>query len=242
MINYDYIYASQRIIKALKIYHKYSVSGLDHIPHNKPAIIVVNHSLASYDIFMLADSIFNRTGRLVRPLVDRLFEKIPPAYSLATKMGGIAGYHHNGVRLLNEDQLVLVAPGGMAEALKPSSDKYTTRWQNRKGFIKLSIETGCPIIIAMCPHSDDLYKVYDTSLTKWAYKKLRIPMIIARGLGPTIIPRPVKLKHYIAPPIFPPKKNQDPKKTSKQIDDFHKKVSIKATELIDFAIKKQKKL
>ena len=240
MIDYDLVFFTEPIIKALKLYHRYTVSGLEHIPKNKPAIIVVNHSLATYDIFMLAHSIFTKKGRIVRPLIDRLFEKIPGVYSFTKKLGAVAGYHHLGQQLIQEHQLVLVAPGGMAEALRPHTQKYLTQWDRRKGFVRLSIECQCPIIFAMCPNSDDLYKVYDAKITRWAYQKMRIPMIIARGLGPTLIPRPIKLKHYIAPPIYPPKMSKNNDFYLKQVDDFHRQLTDKAAILIKQALEKQK--
>ena len=39
---------------------------------------------------------------------------------------------------------------------------------------------------------------------KIGYKQLKVPIPIIRGLGPTLIPRPVKLRHRIAPPLTPP--------------------------------------
>ena len=149
---------------------------------------------------------FVRTGRFPRPLIDRLFEKIPLLYSFSYKLGCVSGRQHHAQNLLLEDQLIVVAPGGMEEAIRPHTEKYQIKWQKKRGFVRLAIDTQTPIFLAFCPHSDDLYKVYDTQVTRWCYRHLRIPMLFMRGLGPTLMPRPVKLKHFISEAIVPPEK------------------------------------
>ncbi|MCY4381250.1 MAG: lysophospholipid acyltransferase family protein [Proteobacteria bacterium] len=230
MTDHDIIELIEPVIRTLKIYHRYSVSGLEHIPKKGRGIIVVNHSLATYDICMLIHSIYIRTGRMPRPLVDRLFEKLPLINTLFTRLGCVPGRQCHAQNLLLEDQLILVAPGGMAEAIRPYTERYQIKWQDKRGFIRLAITSQTPIILAFCPSSDDLYKVYDTQITRWCYRNLRLPMMFVRGLGPTLFPRPVKLKHYISPPIMPPQvTHNDPEQV---IDLFHEKVMEQAKSMM----------
>jgi hypothetical protein len=97
-------------------------------------------------------------------------------------------------------------------------------WNRRKGFTKLAIETGVPIILAACPAADDLYDVAPSHITAWAYKTLRIPLFFAKGLGFTAIPKPVKLTHYLSEPLFPPENSTDPEVFAKRVDKFHSQV------------------
>ena len=237
MANPDFIALLEPVIKGLKIYHRYAVSGLDYIPRKGRAIIVVNHSLATYDILMLIHSIYDQTGRLPRPLVDRLIGHIPMLSTITHELGCITGSPENAQQLLAEEQLIVVAPGGMAEAIRPHTQRYQTKWQDRKGFVRLAVNTNSPIILAFCPDSDNLYKVYDTKITRFMYRYLRLPMIIARGLGPTILPRPVKLKHFISEPIIP----KQPKKVfldrkSTRLNSSHPSISYAV-----FCLKKKKR-
>ena len=127
----------------------------------------------------------------------------------------------NAKELLEKGELVAVAPGGMREALRPSSERYQILWEKRKGFARLAIKTGAPIVLAICPKADDLYEVYPSRLTKWAYQTFKVPVFLARGLGPSPIPRPVKLAHFVSKPIYPPKFVNDKIKDRMILDRFH---------------------
>ena len=96
----------------------------------------------------------------------------------------------------------------------------------------MSLETGAPIVLAACPRADDIYKVYENAVTKLIYKKLKLPFFLARGLGPTAIPRPVKLEHYLSKPIHPPKLAEDPATFKRQLYNYHKKLMDKMNAMI----------
>lgn len=114
-------------------------------------------------------------------------------------------------QLLENEEIILVSPGGMREWRRSSREKYKIDWRGRYGFAKLAIETNTPIVLAACPKADDIYKVYDEPVTNFLTAKLKTPFAFFRGVGPTPLPRPVKLTHYLSPPIMPPKdKTIDP--------------------------------
>lgn len=237
MTDPDFIALLEPLVKGLKVYHRYAVSGLEHIPTRGKGIVVVNHSLATYDILMLIHSIFDRTGRITRPLVDRWFEHVPIIESMLSRLGCVSGTPDNARHLLEGEQLVLVAPGGMEEAIRPHTQRYQTKWEDRRGFVRLAITTQSPIILAFCPDSDQLYKVYDTKITRMMYRYLRVPMILARGIGPTIVPRPIKLKHFISEPILPPDLPKNKSNLDQNIETLHKIVSQEAEVLMQKAQK-----
>jgi hypothetical protein len=49
-----------------------------------------------------------------------------------------------------------------------------------------------------------VYTLYENPLTTFAYRQWKLPFPIMRGVGPTLIPRPVKLTTYISPSFMPP--------------------------------------
>ena len=224
VINQEIWTSIEPVAKALRLYHRHQVIGIDNLPKRGKSLLVANHSLATYDMALLIHAIYYETGRFVRPLVDNLFYKIPFLGKLMDSVGCQEGTKENARQLLEERNLVLVAPGGMREALRPSSEKYTTLWDKRKGFAKLSIETNTPVILAICPRADDLYKVYPNTLTKWMYKHLKVPFFLATGVGGTPLPKPVRLVHFLSAPIRPPKMSEDPAIFEKQVAEFHAKV------------------
>lgn len=230
-LNKDYLLKIAPVIAAMRVYHEHSTVGLEKLP-SSGVIIAANHSLASYDIALLMASIYEHSNRIPRALIDRLFFKVPGLGKLMEAFGSREGTKDNAVKMLESDEILVVAPGGMREALRPSSDKYRIIWNRRKGFVKLAIETGVPIVLAACPSADDLYDVAPSHLTVWAYKTLRIPLFFAKGLGFTAIPKPVKLTHYLSEPLHPPAFSTDASILSQRVDEFHKIVVLRMETLM----------
>lgn len=208
-------------------YHRHEVVGIDNVPQHGRCLLVVNHSFATYDNGVLIKKILRETGRLVRPLGDRSLFYVPAFGKLLGKTGTVPARPHVAEHLLvEEDALALVAPGGMREALRPSSEKYKVRWESRKGFVRLAVKTQTPIILSACPEADDLYTVYENSLTKWVYQKVRLPVPAIRGLGLSLLPRPVKLTHYLSEPLNPPKVDvNDEEAFEAAVDQWHAELS-----------------
>lgn len=209
------------LFRSFRQYHQHEVVGLEHVPRDGGVLFVVNHSLATYDIGLLMLVLHTELNRTPRALLDRLFFKIPVVREAVTKLGGVQGTPDTARQLLEANEIVTVAPGGMFEALRPSGEKYQIRWQKRHGFARLAMTTGKPLILAACPRADDMYKVYPSHLTSWIYQTYRVPFFLARGVGPTPIPRPVKLVHHLSEPIYPPAMPTKPRQQEKAIREFH---------------------
>ena len=226
-----------QFVQAMRRYHDHEVVGLQHIPTNGRCLIVVNHSLATYDIALLLAAIYFETGRRGRPLLDRLFFKVPLLGDFMTKvLGCVQGSQETAEHLLADDHIVTVAPGGMREALRTSEERYQIRWDGRLGFIRLAMKTGAPIVLAACPQADDLFDVYPSHLTQWFYQTYRVPVFICRGLGLTPVPRPVPLTHYISKPLMPPPWSDDEALVAKRAAAFHAQVIAAMTTLMAQAL------
>ena len=52
-----------RALEPVLRYHDYRVEGIEHIPVVGRAMIVLHHSLATYDCLLLAACIWHKTGR-----------------------------------------------------------------------------------------------------------------------------------------------------------------------------------
>ena len=196
--------AAKKLGDALRTYHQYSVEGLQHIPKTGPVLVVAHHSLATYDIGLLSAAIRDAQGRAPITLVDRLIFKIPMLGEFLGSIGCVEAAPEEATRLLHEGNIVIVAPGGMREALRPSDARYTTSWQERYGFARLAIDTQVPVVCAACPSADDLYDVYPSFVTNFFLKRFHLPVPLLRGIGLTVLPRAQKLVHFIAAPMAPP--------------------------------------
>ena len=212
-------------MEAARRYHHHKVVGIEKIPKGRGSIVAVNHSLATYDITLLMTAMLTERQIMARPLVDRLFFRIPiVGYVAANFFGAVEGSPQAAENLLKQGEVITVAPGGMREALRPSREKYQIQWDNRLGFVRLAMKTQSPIILAACPKADDLYDVYPSHLTAWFYQTFRIPVFLARGIGLTPIPRPIKLTHYLSEPIEPPQWVEDELTREKVVREFHGKL------------------
>lgn len=209
----------RRILEPLARYHRHSVEGLEHVPMSGGALLVVHHSLATYDGLLLGGEIHEHTGRLPTALGDDKLFALPRLAEWSRAAGIRPASPTAGMEILAEGHLMFVAPGGMWESLRPSRERYSVRWSSRKGFCRLALRAGVPLILSACPAADDIYRVRASRLTDGVYRRLKVPLPIARGLGPTLIPRPVKLTHYVAPPLVPPP--HDPQREAEQVDALH---------------------
>jgi hypothetical protein len=191
-------------LRALRDYHRHEVSGLENVPRTGPALLVFNHSFATYDSWLFGVALFDETKRLPRGIIDRLMLRTPVLGSVFRECGFISASREEAVRVLCQGHLLGVVPGGMREALRSSKDKYRVDWRDRHGFVWTSIASGAPIVLAACPRADDVYQVSDLEVTRRLYDRFKLPFAIFRGLGPTLLPRPVKLWHLVSEPIPPP--------------------------------------
>ncbi len=147
----------------------------------------------------------------VRPLGDHLHFGIPIWRNLLCELGMVRGTRANCEALLEAEQGVMVFPGGAHEVFKRRGQHYQLMWRERVGFARLAVAHGCPIIPFAAVGADDTYTVLLD-----AAHPLAIPIRvisdrvtgrpdafipIARGLGPTLIPRPERFYFHFAAPI-----------------------------------------
>ena len=198
------------LLRRLAAYHQYEAFGLDEILHIETgATVVLNHSLALYDAMLLQLAGYEASGRWVHPMADRLMFRLPGIGAAFSAMGFVEGSRDKALEFLRGGDVLGVLPGGMREALRSSRHKYTVDWRGRYGFVWLSLLSGTPIVLAACPHADDIFDVAESPLTHWAYDRFKLPLPFFRGRGPTPVPRPVKLWHVLSEPIFPPRGRVD---------------------------------
>lgn len=187
----------------LSRYHDYEVIGFEHVPRTGGALLVANHTLATYDAFLLGTYILEHLGRQPRVLADRIIFQTPIVGRVLTELGFVVGTRENARRLLTSGELVGTAPGGMREGLRSSDERYRFDWSNRLGFVWMSMLTGVPIVLAACPAGDDIFDVVSNPVTPWMYDRFRLPLPFFRGRHGLPVPRPVKLWHLLSEPILP---------------------------------------
>jgi 1-acyl-sn-glycerol-3-phosphate acyltransferase len=195
---------TQPILRAVCAYHRFQVRGAEHVPEEGRALLVLTHSMITYESLLLQSRLADMRGRLMRGLADHIWFRVPGVSSPFERSGIIDGNPDVGLELLERDELVGVTPGGMWEALRPSNERHQVRWGKRLGFARLAIQTGAPVVLGCCPGADHVYTLYENPITERVYRRFKFPLPLMRGVGPTWFPRPAALTFHLAPPVLPP--------------------------------------
>lgn len=192
------------LMRLLHRYHDYEIVGIERVPRTGGVLVAGTHGLATYESFLLASAGSDLLGR--RPIIigDDLIFRIPWLGRTMREIGLVPRDRSAVIEMLRRGEIVGVGPGGMRDALRSSRKKYQFDWTGRLGFVWVSMLAGVPIVLAACPKADDIYTVYDNPITGWVYQRFRVPLPLFRGVGPTLLPRPVKLFHVFGEPIYPP--------------------------------------
>ena len=114
-------------------------------------------------------------------------------------------------------QHVLVFPGGAREVAKRRSEINRLTWKKRTGFARMAIEHGYDIIPFASVGCDESYTILfdgddftNSRPGRWLLERPRLKallrdgdtfMPIAKGLGPTMLPRPEPFWFMIGKPI-----------------------------------------
>lgn len=195
----------QPALATLENYHRYAVHGFDHIPDRGAAIVLFEHSLATYDLAMLSNRILEQKGRVLHPLVADQLLATPFFGKAASDLGAVRASHGAVSRLLESGEMVAIAPDGVRGWIHPTNtQKYEVDWSDRRGYVIKALQSGVPVLTAACPGADDIFDVYDNALTRQAYARLKIPMPLftgKHGIPGNVAGKPAELIHVIGKPI-----------------------------------------
>ncbi len=214
-----YYYLIEKFLPLIRAYFRYEVIGLENVPAGGRAVLVANHGILPVDALLLHHAIKDAYGRWPRGLTDRRIFKIPFLRQAFIDLDIVLAHPETGQALLEREEIVTIMPGGSREAFKPSRERYKLMWKRRKGFVRLAIQTGSPIVPAVCIGNDELYHVFfdGYGLSERIYGKgALLPITLPIGLGP--LPLPVKLTHYVGKPIrfrYRPEDAADTKKVNR---------------------------
>lgn len=178
-----------------RLYHDQTFQGLENIPKDSAALLIWYHGPVPVDYFGLVARIYARDGRMVNTIVDRCLTALPGYENVEKYLKASAGGKGYCVDLLENGELLAVAPGGSREALFDES--YSSDWGDRTGFAKVALLTGAPIIPIFTENIREAYCTMSTGRKIWRYifNQTKLPIIPIYGGFP------VKLTTHIGTPI-----------------------------------------
>src|SRR3954462_4294985 len=130
----------------LSAYFRSEVRGIENVPATGPALLVGNHSGGTMivDTFLFTFAFYDHfgPGRRFHQLAHDLAARIPGL----RRFGTLVASHENAQRAFSADAPVLVYSGGDVETFRPSWHSDRVEFAGRKGFVRLALEEGVPIV------------------------------------------------------------------------------------------------
>jgi 1-acyl-sn-glycerol-3-phosphate acyltransferase len=131
------------------LWYRGEVRGLGNIPDSGPVLMVGNHSGGNMTpdtvVFTLGFNTYFGVERPFYQLAHNLVLSMPGLGSLR-RFGTVAASHENARAALGAGAALLVYPGGDYEVHRPSWERNRVDFNGRKGFIRLALDAGVPIV------------------------------------------------------------------------------------------------
>ncbi|CAL8071382.1 unnamed protein product [Calicophoron daubneyi] len=157
---------AKRLIAALwdahgRIVHAYEIVGMEKLPMTGPALVIYYHGTCPFDAYYFLARHCIERDRFPVAVVDRFLFRMPLMRSTLELMGAVEGSigelvshlspgsrsgrtSHESDKEVSEGDVVLLAPGGVREALF-ADESYSILWGRRTGFARVAILASQPI-------------------------------------------------------------------------------------------------
>jgi 1-acyl-sn-glycerol-3-phosphate acyltransferase len=138
------------LIKAADAYFNAEIRGWENLPPSGPFLLVGNHSGGALPIDPWPFYVrwFEEHGDQT-PLYCLTYDldfSYPVVGENLRRMGMIPASHENARRAFERGSPVLVFPGGDYEVFRPWTERNRIDFGGRKGFLRLALSTGVPIV------------------------------------------------------------------------------------------------
>lgn len=200
-----------------RLWYGLEVQGLENLPEG-PALLVGNHNSGS--MFVEAMGVAAR-AYLAHPeapwhgLAHDAIIGLPALGRVLHRLGALRASHESADAAFARGRKVVVFPGGNREAYRPFSHRYRVEMGDRRGFVKLALRHGVPIVpmVFVGGHSgfvvlrDGQRLARALRAEKWLRSDtwpLWVGLPFGVFLGPGMhLPLPVKCITSFLPPIDP---------------------------------------
>ncbi|PLW70569.1 lysophospholipid acyltransferase family protein [Pseudohalioglobus lutimaris] len=191
-----------QLYRLIQFYFRPTVVGLENIP-DEPTLFIGNHAMFGLDGLILMPTVYAETGRFLRAMGDKAWFQTPTGMKMADG-GMVLGNPQVCSALMENGHDLLVFPGGAGEANKTAGEKYTLKWRERYGFVRMAAQHGYNITPFGTVGPDDWWdhamegeELLNSKLVKLLQKRgivgdIRPDLVppIPRGLFNTLLPKP----------------------------------------------------
>jgi 1-acyl-sn-glycerol-3-phosphate acyltransferase len=190
----DYVVAAVGpLLWLYKHYFRVRTYGIEKVPPGR-LLLVGNHSgQLPLDGAMVALSLLveGEPPRAIRSMVERWVPTLPFVSTFFARAGQVVGTPQNCIRLLENDEAILVFPEGTRGINKVFAKRYQLA-SFGQGFMRLALATGSPVVpVAIIGAEEQAPALVDLQPVA---RLLRMP---ALPITPTILPIPLPSRYHI---------------------------------------------
>jgi 1-acyl-sn-glycerol-3-phosphate acyltransferase len=244
-----------------RYYFRVTTDGWQHVPAAGSCLVVGSHNggLAAPDMFALMYDWYRRYG-YDRPayglMHPRVWDISPVMSRWAVECGAVMAAPKMAMAAFRRQAMVLVYPGGIEDVFRPYSQRHRIEFANRKGFIKLALRAGVPILptVSTGAHEsiivlNDIYPLMK-QLHEWGMPWLAnldpmafpiylgLPWGLAFGPLPNF-PLPTQIHNRICAPIYFDRYGRDAANDSDYVDRCYNLVLQTMQSELDLLVKER---
>jgi 1-acyl-sn-glycerol-3-phosphate acyltransferase len=180
-------------LRALKLWYRPRVHGLDHVPVDRPVVYVGKHprTFLYLEIMMLSVLSFWDVHRVPFHAMEKRgtsLHRFPGLGWIRKHAGTIEATEEAGLATLRAGESVLVFPGGARELYGPPD---VIDWKGRRGYARMAAAAGAPVVPFAIAGADQQHP--------W-----RVPLGRSGSLWLPLFPLPVPLDFHFGAPLAPP--------------------------------------
>jgi 1-acyl-sn-glycerol-3-phosphate acyltransferase len=235
-------------------YHRFSLEGLENIPDG-PALLVGNHSggMLSIDSFLFGAAVVRKSGfdKLPWGLAHDAVVTAPGLKQIMQVMGGVRASHENASAAFATGKKLLVYPGGDVDVMRSWKDRNRIRFGGRKGFARLAVRHGVPIVpLVSAGAHETMMVVHDfpglakmLGLGKLARFNvlplaLSLPWGLTLGPVPPHLPLPSRISMAVMEPIVPERTGDDAANDSDYVAELAERVERVMQERLELLVER----
>ncbi len=176
-------------------------SGMGSVPDYERTVLVCNHSdQPPWDATIVMSSLLNEhpAQRLVRNLYSDNVPTLPFVSSIAVKLGQAVDLVDNGVRLLEQEELVGVFPEEFTLANQTRQERYKVARFRDSGFVKMALKTKSPIVpVSLLSIADFPIARHSQAIRQKAHESARLSGLLPFPSWLMTSPLPLPVKMYV---------------------------------------------
>ena len=218
-------------------YFRIESHGAQNVPDGR-VLIISNHSgqLPFDGIGIASALLFDRDPpRIPRAMVEKFIPTLPFVSYLLSRWGQIIGTPENCVRLLHDEEAILVFPEGARGISKPFNKRYQLQ-EFGLGFMRLALQTKTPIVPCAVVGAEEQAPAFNIKTIARLIGAPSFPVMPFPPFVP-LLPFPVKYRIYFGEPVL---FTGDPDDDDEALEEKVKAVKHRIQSLLQVGLKERR--